>query len=423
MTRVDGRHITIVAPPLPGHWDPLQVLAGLLVDRGHRVTFLHIGDSAAMLKDSAFGFEPVGTGSHGPGALAAYRDRLAHAPSLRGFLPMLRATAAMSEMLLRDLPSALQRIGAEAVIGDETEPAAGMVARYLGLPWITSVTGLPLLRDPLVPPPFVGWRFRDDPGGLKRNQGGYRVADRLMRPIRRVLEERARAWGLDLEEIDAGSPLLQVAQCPPTLDFPRRELPASFRYCGPFRSGDAAAVELPRDRPLVYCSLGSLQGNRPQLFGAMTSACAGLGARAIVGHGGLLSDAAARALPGDPLVAPYWPQPAILPQCSAALLHGGFNTVLDTLAAGVPMAVRPLAFEQPGTAARVVRSGAGIMVGRNLLGRRNMRAALRSLLQDPTFGEAADAMARGMAKLGGARLAADLVDEALRTGRLPPAPA
>jgi zeaxanthin glucosyltransferase len=329
----------------------------------------------------------------------------------------------MSAMLLRDLPAALERIGAQAVIGDETEPAAGMVACHLGLPWITSVTGLPLLRDPLVPPPFVGWPFRDDPKGLKRNAGGYKVADRLMRPIRRVLEERAAAWGLDLGKIDAGSPLLQVAQCPPALDFPRAELPASFRYCGPFRSEDPAPVELPRDRPLVYCSLGSLQGNRPQLFAAMTRACAGLGARAIVAHGGLLSDAAARALPGDPLVAPYWPQPAILPQCSAALLHGGFNTVLDALAAGVPMAVRPLAFEQPGTAARVARSGAGIVIGRHLLGRSRMRSALRSLLQDPEFGEAADAMARGMAKLGGAPLAAGLVDEALRAGRTPPAPA
>jgi zeaxanthin glucosyltransferase len=324
-------------------------------------------------------------------------------------------------MLLRDLPSALERIGAEALIGDETEPATGLVARHLRLPWITSVTGLPLLRDPLVPPPFVGWRFRDDAGGLKRNEGGYRVADRLMRPIRRVLEERARDWGLDLRDIDSGSPMLQVAQCPEALDFPRRELPASLRYCGPFRSGDPAVVELPTDRPLVYCSLGSLQGNRPSLFRTMTSACADLDARAIVAHGGLLGDAAARALPGEPIVAAYWPQPAILPQCKAALLHGGFNTVLDALAAGVPLAVRPLAFEQPGTAARVARTGAGLVVGGQWLGRRRMRAALRSLLEEPGYGGAAVAMGQRMAKLGGAALAADLIGEALRTGRTPPA--
>ena len=335
---------------------------------------------------------------------------------------MLRATAAMSAMLLRDLPPALERIGAEAVIGDETEPAAGLVARHLGLPWITSVTGLPLLRDPLVPPPFVGWRFRDDEAGAKRNASGYKVADRLMRPIRRVLERQADGWGLDHAEGNAGSSLLQVAQCPPTLDFPRAALPDSFRYCGPWRGGGQQPVDLPADRPLIYCSLGSLQGNRPRLFSAMTRACAMLGARAVVAHGGLLTDAAAKALPGDPLVAPFWPQPTVLPRCRAALLHGGFNTVLDALASGVPLAVRPLAFEQPGTAARVAYVGAGVALNGHLIGGK-LRKALAALLLDESYRGAASKMAAEIAMLSGAAYAANLVDEALRTGRTPAASA
>lgn len=418
-----GRHIAIVAPPLPGHWDPLKVLAQQLVRRGHRVTFLHMADAAELLAGTAFGFEAVGGATHGRGALAAYRERLARAPSLAGFLPMLRATAAISDMLLRDLPAALDGIGAEAVIGDETEPAAGLAAHHLGLPWITSVTGLPLLRDPLVPPPFVGWRFREDEVGVRRNAGGYRVADRLMRPIRRVLERQARTWRLDLADVDRGSPLLQVAQCPASLDFPRAALPPSFRYCGPFRSDDRAEVSLPADRPLVYCSLGSLQGNRPRLFAAMTAACADLGARAVVAHGGLLSAAAAGALPGSPIVSAYWPQPSVLPLCQAAFLHGGFNTVLDALAAGVPVGVRPLAFEQPGTAARVARSGAGLALAGASLSRRKFRNALASLLREPGYRDAAAKMASGMAPLGGAALAARLVDEALMTARPPAASA
>jgi zeaxanthin glucosyltransferase len=420
---VPGRHIAIVAPPLSGHWDPLKVLADQLVRRGHRVTFLHISDARELLGNTAFGFAAVGGASHGPGALADYKRLLARAPSLRGFRPMLKATAAMSAMLLRDLPAALARIGAEAVIGDETEPATGLVAQHLELPWITSVTGLPLLRDPLVPPPFVGWPFRGDEQGMKRNAGGYRISDWLMRPIRRVLEQQAAAWQLDLAATDAGSPLLQVAQCPPGLDFLRSALPQSFRYCGPFRAETSAAVELPDDRPLVYCSLGSLQGNRPRLFAAMTRACADHGARAVVAHGGLLSEAAARALPGDPITAAYWPQPAVLPHCRAALLHGGFNTVLDAFAAGVPIAVRPLAFEQPGTAARVARSGAGVALTGRLLSRRTFGGALATLLQDESYRAAAARMASEMARLGGAALAADLIDEALRTGRTPPASA
>ena len=114
---MSGRHFAIVAPPLPGHWDPLRVLAGELVSRGHRATFVHMGEAASMVAGSGFGFEPVGAGTYGPGALGAYRQTLARAPSFAGFPAMLRAVARMSAMLLQDLPAALTRIGADAVIG------------------------------------------------------------------------------------------------------------------------------------------------------------------------------------------------------------------------------------------------------------------------------------------------------------------
>ncbi|MEG8055626.1 glycosyltransferase [Sphingomonas sp. 22L2VL55-3] len=58
----------------------------------------------------------------------------------------------------------------------------------------------------------------------------------------------------------------------------------------------------------------------------------------------------------------FWSQTRILPKCSAAILHGGFNTVLDALAAGVPIVAVPLAFEQPATAARLKRIGAARIV-------------------------------------------------------------
>jgi len=398
------RHIAIVAPPVPGHYDPLKVLAAKLVERGHHVTFLHIADAAAMVP--GFDFEPVGARTHGLGALQRYTDQLARAARPAGFLNMIRATAAMTEMLLADLPDALARIGAEAVIADSTEPAGGLVARHLGLPWATSVTGLPLLREPLVPPPFVDWPYQPDAAGLRRNRIGYGIADILSRPITRVLQRYGDRWRIDPRDHGGFSPALQVAQCPAALDFPRRELPANFHYCGPWRSETREPLDLPNDgRPLIYCSLGSLQGNRPALFAAMTGACAELGARAVVAHGGKLSDEAARALPGNPIVRAHWHQPSILPRCRAAILHAGFNTVLDSLGAGVPMLVAPIAFEQPGTAARVVHAGAGHMLKR----KRDFRDALAQLLDDEAARRNAERMAAGMQPLGGVREAADLV--------------
>jgi MGT family glycosyltransferase len=294
---------------------------------------------------------------------------------------MIRSTASMTGLLLKALPAALSRLRVDAVIADSVEPAGALVARHLRLPFVTAVTGLPLLREPTVPPPFLGWAYRPDAVGRHRNSGGYAVSDLLMRPITRTVLAYAQYWGLDPDPRHQWSDRLQIAQCPAALDFPRTTLPRSFRYGSPWRI-DEPAETIPDDdgRPLVFCSLGSLQGARRSLFAAMTAACAAVGVRAVVAHGGGLSNSEADSLPGSPLVRAFWSQTSILPQCSAAILHGGFNTVLDALAAGIPIVAVPLAFEQPATAARLKRIGAARVVSAADAGKGGLEPALRLVL-------------------------------------------
>lgn len=406
------RHIAVIAPPLAGHYDPLRVLALALAARGHRLTFFHIAEAAARVPEPELGF--VAVGNAGAGSLARYVAGLGRSSGAIGRIAMIRTTAAMTGLLLDALPGALARAGVDAAIADATEPAGALAARHLGLPFVTSVTGLPLLRERAVPPPFTGWSYRTGRWGLARNATGYGIVDALMRPITRTVRGGERAWGLDHQADGGVSPLLQLAQCPAAFDFPRRQLPPGFRYGAPLRPATVPPLDLPEDgRPLVYCSLGSLQGGRAALFAAMTRACADLGARAIVAHGGQLSPAAARALPGDPLVAAFWPQPAVLPRCAAAIVHGGFNTVLDALAAGVPMVALPLAFEQPGTAARIAHHGAGLVLHPRRRTVAGIRAALDAVLADGRYRLAAARLGATMAPPDGGTRAAAMVEAAL----------
>ena len=55
---MSARHIAILAPPVPGHYDPLKVLAQSLQAHGHRITFVHMLDAGALATE--FGFEAVG---------------------------------------------------------------------------------------------------------------------------------------------------------------------------------------------------------------------------------------------------------------------------------------------------------------------------------------------------------------------------
>jgi UDP:flavonoid glycosyltransferase YjiC (YdhE family) len=398
-----GRHFAVIAPPTPGHINPLQILGAALIDLGHRVTVIHQADVAPLITASRIGFAPLAPADAAL-SLDAYNSRLAAPDGLIGLTRMISATAMLSRRVLAQAPAAIAAIGADAVIADSAEPAGALVAGTLGLPCVVSVTGLPLLGETAVPPPFLGWRYRDDALGRFRNRGGYQVSDVLMRPITGVLEGYRRAHPAGRSRADMRR---YVAQCPAGLDYPRRQLPPHFVYGGPWRTPQADIADLPRDaRPLVFCSLGTLQGARRQLFATMAEACALVGARAVIGHGGGLSAADEAALPGDPLVRAFWPQQAVLRRCSAAVLHGGFNTVLDALAAGVPIVTLPIAFEQPGTAARVAWIGAGETIAPRRLTAPRLAATLRNVLHQPSYRLAASRLAAEIATAGGAPAAA-----------------
>ncbi len=406
----DRRHFAIIAPPTPGHINPLQALGAELIRLGHRVTFVHQADVAPLVDGAGLGFEPLPSAIEEERSLRRYNAILAAPTGPAGLTRMIRATAAMSGRLLEHGPAVLTGMGADAVIADSAEPAGALIAQSLGLPHAISVTGLPLLGEADVPPPYLGWTYRANAVGRFRNRGGYFVANRLMRPIDAVLERYRTAWRLVPNAADAR---LSVAQCPRGLDYPRKRLPPGFHYGAAWRMPSSQDVDiLPDDRPLVFCSLGTLQGSRRSLFATMSEACAMAGARAVIGHGGGLSAADAAALPGDPIVRAFWPQEAVLRQCAAAVLHGGFNTVLDALAAGVPIVALPIGFEQPGTAARIAWLGAGEVVSYRSVSVRRLAAHVRQVLSEPSYRRVAVRLAAEMQTVGGAAAAAARIDQA-----------
>lgn len=406
-----ARHVAIIAAPLPGHLNPLQVLGAELVALGWRVTIVHVGGAERFVTDDAIGFAPLPDRVGGVEPLDGYLAKLARPTGVVGLNRMIRATAGMTAALLEAAPDVLERIGADAVIADAVEPAGPLIAERLGLPHVVGVTGLPLMREDNVPPPFLGWRYRADAIGRLRNRGGYLVSDRLMRPISRVLGAYRQQWRLGRR---AAEPRISVAQCPRGLDYPRTDLPPRFCYGAPWRRAPTGDPALPDDgRPLIFCSLGTLQGSRLALFTTMARACAAIGARAVIGHGGGLTSAEEAMLPGNPLVGAFWPQEAVLRRCAAAILHGGFNSVLDALAAGVPIVALPIAFEQPAIAARLARIGAGRVLSPRRLSVRALAGALDDVMRWPGYRNAALRIAAETAAAGGAAGAAAAINMAL----------
>lgn len=412
-------HFAFIGPPLRGHYKPMSHLAAELIARGHQATFIHQEEARALVEADGARFVAVGAAA---ASVVSWTRPMTRIRGIVGLGGMMRRMERFTDMFCREAPEVLRRLKVDAIISDQLEPAGGLVAAHLGLPWVSVADTLPMNREPGIPPPFVGWPYDPSPAGLKRNRGGWRVSDFLLRGFNRTIARNAAQLGLQPRRRmeDCFSPLLQLAQIVPGLDFPRAELPPSFHYTGPFRRGAVPDFTLPPSggRPTVFCTLGTLQGSRVAMFRKVAEACAALNLRLVLTQGGMSKDRPIDWLPGNPLVYDWLPQEAVLTQVDMVVSHCGINTALEPLAAGLPMVVMPLAFEQPAIAARVHYSGAGKMLSRRASSAK-LAETIAEVRGDPSYRARAEALRDEMRAAGGVVRAADLIEATLGLGARP----
>ncbi|MDB5890792.1 MAG: putative zeaxanthin b-glucosyltransferase, Glycosyltransferase Family 1 [Polaromonas sp.] len=413
-------HFAVIAPPFVSHVRALEALAGNLIARGHRVSWVHQADVRALLTDKRIGFYAVGGRTYPAGSLKTLVERAAQPGGLFGLRRVIQDVAAMTDMLCREGPGALRALRADAVIADQMEAAGGLLAEALGLPYVSVACALPVNREQGLPLPVMPWAYPVDERGKKISATSERVYDWLMRPHGQVIAEHARGFKLAPRRslADCLSPWAQISQTTASFDFPRQQLPPHFHHTGPLRPPlkDEPALELPDDdgRPFVFASLGTLQGGRLGLFMRIARACKALDVQLLLAHCNRLGAAEAAALKkaGATWVCGFAPQRAALAQANAAVTHAGLNTVLDAFDAATPLLALPIAFDQPGVAARVVHAGAGLRLLPALASTAAITRALRRVLHEPAFAERSHALGEDVRQSGGVEMAADIVEAA-----------
>ncbi|MTD98844.1 glycosyltransferase [Paracoccus sp. YIM 132242] len=389
----------LITPPLPSHLRAFEALARELTRRGHEAIFLT---------------EP-GVALQGGAAQVTLPGPPAR-PQPRRLLAEIVAGARRTDRLCRDGLPVLRALAPDLILGDQMEPASGLLARALGVPLVSVACAVPMDPEPGIPLPFLGWPHDTTAQGLRRNAGGERVADLLMLPQSRVIRRWAQAWNLgDLRRLqDCLSPRLALSQTVLGFDYPRPVNGAHIAPLGPFRRGQAAQ-DFPPDirpdgtRPFVYVSLGTLQGHRAGLLSRIAAACRQAGAQVLVSHAGCLSEDRARAIPAD-WVRPFVPQQAVLERADLCVTHAGLNTALECLMAGVPMLAVPLTHDQPGVAARIAQCGAGLRLQPWQRSPARIREAVARLLSGPRFRDTARSFAAQADDWPGAAGAVDRIE-------------
>jgi zeaxanthin glucosyltransferase len=415
-------HFAAIAPPFPSHLRSFEAIADRLAARGHRVTLVHHADAGRLIRGNALRFHALEAVTQPPGSVTAMLVRAARPGGLFGVLRTVRDMARATDMLCREAPAILESIGADAVIADEMEAAGGLVAEHMDLPFVSVANAVSVRREPLVPSSFLPFDFDPTPKGEHRNRGAERIGDLLMNEHSKMIARHAHAFGLQPKTRlqDCLSPYAEVSQLVKSLDFPRSHLPNTFHHVGPIRSPRLAepALDLPVEagRPFVFASFGTLQGSRFQLFRKVAKACRELEYQLLVAHCGGLRPREAKRL-GATWVTDFAPQRAALARADLLVTHAGVNTVLDALATDVPMLALPMAFDQPGMAARVIHAGVGLRASCRFATTRCIRSALERLTHDDRYRRRAAQIGDDVREAGGAVRAAEIIERVAQTGR------
>ncbi len=412
-------HFGIICPPITGHVDPAAAVGRTLIRRGHRVTMFHVRDLEAKALSEGLEFTGLGDSDFPPGTLENSVATLAELSGLASLKFAIRCECRISDLILKHGPEAIRSAGVDALLVDQNSPAAASVAQYLDLPFLSMCTSLPLNREPYIPPPFAGWQYSASSFAFVRNALGNSIANYFVKPIQETVNSWRGRWKLEPLRTpdDSFSPLAQIAQMPREFDFPRRHLPGSFHYLGPWFDSSHDAVPFPYElldgRPLIYGSIGTLQSPNHKFFSIMAQACSHLNAQLVLALG-KSGTAPVPEFPGNPVVVRYAPQTALLARAAATITHSGMNTTQQSLYFGVPLVAIPITHDQPAIAARLTRTGAGTVIRPDKLTAEGLRDALCAVIKEGSSYRAAasrmqDAIRRSAGRDGAADIAEQLI--------------
>jgi len=231
-----------------------------------------------------------------------------------------------------------------------------------------------------------------------------------------------RAPGLDVDWDNPSatiSKLAWISQCPREFDFESSHWPTQFHHTGPFLDGTGREkLDFPWERltgePLSYASMGTILNGRLDVFRTIVAGVAKhKDLQLVLSIGDQLDPEQIGPVPKNAIVVKRAPQLELLKQTSVCISHAELNTVLESLAQGVPQVAVPVTFDQPGVAARVAHHQTGVVPSLEKLTADHLSTLLDQVLTNSIYRDSAGKLQKAVAETNGLSVAADLVETSL----------
>jgi UDP:flavonoid glycosyltransferase YjiC (YdhE family) len=433
--------IMIATMPIHGHVTPLLAVARHFAGRGDRVRFLTGARFAAAVEATGAEHLPLP-------AEADFDDR----QDWNETFPERRALKG-TKAVAHDIEHIFVRPGlaqqnavmaahaaepADAVLAD---PAfiggAFLLGHPLGVrPPIVMCGICPLMISSRDTAPFgMGLTPLRGPLGRLRNGALALLTDKVVFPaVARIADQifhQLHGRPVPFAVLDWPRHADRIVQFTvPEFEYPRSDAPATLHFAGPISaSGSRAPLppwwqELDGSKPVVHLTQGTV-GNSD--FGQLVKpALEGLADEDVliaVATGGRPVESLPP-LPGNARAARFLPYDELLPKTDVYVTNGGYGGVQYALRYGVPIVAAGSHEDKPEVIARVAWTGVGRRIRTDTPTPAAVRRAVRAVLDDHQYRDAARRIAERMATARGVHRLAEIVDELIadrrRTDRMRP---
>jgi zeaxanthin glucosyltransferase len=174
-------------------------------------------------------------------------------------------------------------------------------------------------------------------------------------------------------------------------------------------------------RPLIYASMGTLLNGSIETYRIILNSAAQFPeSQFVVSVGNAIQIEDLGEIPKNVIAVNKAPQLELLQRATLCITHAGLNTVLESLAQGVPMVAIPVGYDQPGTAARIAHHGVGefIRVEEELTSEK-LTTLIKAVLDTPSYRENARKFQLIIEETRGLDVAADVIETACMAVREP----
>jgi zeaxanthin glucosyltransferase len=406
----------------------MTTLARRVLSHNHDVVFISLPDGDRSVQAAGLNFIPCGVNEYPKGSLNEWLVLLSRLQGEEALQTTMLNVARRTEAMLNSLPAILTEAAVDAVVIDTVLFYVELAPISLDLPYVHVSNALHCDYSGYTPICLYGWPHETTPAALIRNREGVKNFFKRLEPTLAVAKTYAESTGVKADwdnPYATLSKLAWISQTPRAFDFDSSHWPSQFHHTGPFHDGfGRTPADFPWNqlsgKPLVYASMGTMMNGIADVYRVIGTAATQVeGIQLVLSIGDQICPKEIGPLPANTIVVKRAPQLELLKYASVCITHAGLNTVLESLAQGVPQVAIPINVDQPGVAARIAEKKTGLFLPFKELNESRLSFLLDQVLNDPIYRDNARHFQKVIAQTDGLSEAARLLERAFETPRSP----